>query len=163
VVVEKYWRRPALVLLVVCLLAACELWSADPNRSTEVELSSDLSPAQAAAVHNAVLEVNAAVGREVFHVRGEHAGYAGHVTVTTESPACDGCDAETKLRPLAARIRLGKESRSRVVAHELLHTILGGASEHSRDPVDLFYRKVCPNAYLTDATLSRIHALMEEP
>jgi hypothetical protein len=149
-----------LLLAVLLLSSACTPWRADAGKSTEVELSDDLSAEQVAGVHAAIEEINTAVGREVFHVKGEHAGYMGHVTITTLAP--EKGEAQTFLRQHFARIRLGKASKPWLIAHELLHTLLGGDSQHSTDRDDLFYPFTSSHSTLTDATIARIDARMEE-
>jgi hypothetical protein len=149
-----------LAILAVVALSACTPWRADPSKSTEVELADDLSPGQVDGVHAAIEEINTAVGREVFHVKGDHAGYQGHVTVTTLAPHKG--EAQTFLRQHFARIRLGQTSYRWVIAHELLHTLLGGDSQHSTDKDDLFYPLTSRHSTLTEATIARIEARMED-
>jgi hypothetical protein len=145
----------AVRVLLWSMLTGCSPFVADPNGSTEVELADDLSTRQVVAVHNAVLEVNAAVGREVFTVRGDHVGRRGHVTVNTKK-APQGYDAYTHMYPFRAEINLGSTDDNNMVLHELIHVILGGAHAHSHDPEDVFYPKVRDSQTITAPTVIRM-------
>lgn len=137
------------------VLAGCGPFTANPHGPTEVELSDSLSAAQVVAVHNAVLEVNVAVGREVFVVRGEHFGRRGHVTVNDAAPP-KGFDAYTHMYSARAEINLGSTQDHNMVLHELIHVILGGEGAHSHDPEDVFFPKVRDTQTLTEATVIRM-------
>jgi hypothetical protein len=142
-------------VVVLSMLTGCSPFAADPDGSTEVELGDDLSTEQVVAVHNAVLEVNAAVGREVFTVRGDHLGRRGHVSVNTKR-APKGYDAYTHMYPFRAEINLGSTHDDNMVLHELIHVILGGDHAHSHDPEDVFYPKVRDSQTLTAPTVIRM-------
>ncbi|HEX5655961.1 MAG TPA: hypothetical protein VFX59_02150, partial [Polyangiales bacterium] len=103
----------------------------------------------------AVLEVNAAVGREVFVVRGEHLGRKGHVTVNNNA-APRGYDAYTHMYAFRAEINLGTTDDRNMVLHELIHVILGGERAHSQDPEDVFFPKVRDSQTITEPTVIRM-------
>ncbi len=145
----------AVWILLLGALAGCAPFQADPDGSTEVELDSDLSNEQVVAVYNAVLELNAAVGREVFTVRGEHFGRRGHVTVNRRK-APKGFDAYTHLYSSRAEINLGTVHDHNMVVHELIHVMLGGEHAHSHDPDDVFFPKVRDSQTLTEPTVIRM-------
>jgi hypothetical protein len=145
----------AVRVVLLSVLTGCSPFVADPNGSTEVELGDDLSTRQIVAVHNAVLEVNAAVGREVFTVRGDHLGRRGHVTVNTKQ-APKGYDAYTHMYPFRAEINLGETDDDNMVLHELIHVILGGERAHSQDPEDVFFPRVRNTQTLTAPTVIRM-------
>ncbi|MET0287296.1 MAG: hypothetical protein ABW352_22615 [Polyangiales bacterium] len=143
------------MLLWVGALSGCEPFAADPNGPTQVELTGDLTTAQVVAVHNAVLEVNMAVGREVFIVRGDHFGRRGRVTINA-ARAPKGYDAYTHMYPSRAEINLGATDDQNMVVHELIHVILGGEHAHSQDPADVFFPRVRDSQTITTPTVIRM-------
>ncbi len=143
-----------LLALVLVLATACDTWLVEPGETTDVELSDSLSVAQVVAVHNAVLETNAAIGADVFRVVGERFGRRGHITVTNDKPAMKN-GAETSLHLASATIKLGNDAKVYFIEHELIHTILG--PDHGGELGDIFYPLVNAHAYWSDATLVRIH------
>jgi hypothetical protein len=147
--------RAVRMMLLLAVLAGCEPFAAAPEAATQVELAGDLTTEQVVAVHNAVLEVNMAVGREVFIVRGDHFGRRGRVTVNA-ARAPKGFDAYTHMYPSRAEINLGATTDHNMVLHELIHVILGGEHAHSQDPADVFFPRVRDSQTLTAPTVIRM-------